>query len=193
MSHQYEGVKVMMHPEELQELLVAVNALRPGSTILEYGSGGSTSIFANHLAETNTLCSVEHDKGWFDTVTTRLEGHANGARITRILAPLSFHQGLWKFARPEEEMAAGLAHYIWAPENNPEGWDWKTVNLMLVDGIGRGACLAALRTKLNPGTTVFLHDYPGRENWYDWAVHLYDIVKQTSLILELRVPNKYEG
>lgn len=190
MSHQYEGVEVMMHPEELQEILTAVRALPEGSTILEYGSGGSTSIFANHLGDTHKFCSVEHDVPWYEKVGERLAGHANEARITRILAPLSFHKGLWRFSHPAEEMAAGMEYYIWAPENNPEGWDWKTVNLVLVDGIGRGACLAFLRTKLNPGTTVFLHDYTGRETWYDWAVKLYDRVKQTSLILELRVPTK---
>jgi hypothetical protein len=190
MSHVFEGVQVMMHEEELQEILVALDALPSPSTILEYGSGGSTSIFANHLGYTHRLYSVEHDKGWYEKVSERLAGHPNDERITRILAPLQFHQGLWRFAHPYEEMPSGAEYYIWAPENNPEGWSWENVNLVLVDGICRGPCLAYLRTKLNPGTTVFLHDYTGREIWYDWAVKLYDRVKQTNLILELRVPTK---
>lgn len=190
MSHVFEGISVMMHEEELQAILTAVKALPTNSTILEYGSGGSTSVFANYLGDTHKLCSVEHDKTWYKTVGERLEGHPNGDRVTRILAPLDFHQGLWRFAHPYEEMAAGTAHYIWAPEHNPEGWDWTTVGLVLVDGIARGPCLAYLRNKLNPGTPVFLHDYKGRENWYDWAVELYERVTQNDLLLELRVPTK---
>lgn len=190
MSHVYEEVEVMMHPEELQEILQALKDIPENSTILEYGSGGSTSIFANHLGPKQNFSSVEHDRPWFDKVAERVKEHPNAARITYIFANLAFHKGLYRFARPEEEMAAGLENYVWCPERNPDGWDWSKVNLVLVDGIGRGACLAALRTVLNPGTTVFLHDYTGRENWYDWAVKLYTRVKQTNLLLELRVPNK---
>jgi hypothetical protein len=190
MSIMVNGIEVMMSQQDLDALLAPVDAtLLAGSTILEYGSGGSTSIFADKLGFTHNLFSVEHHKEWFEKVGKRLEGHPNEERIARVLAGLSFHIGIYKFARPEEEMGAGAREYIWAPENAVE---WCKVGLVLVDGISRGPCLAYLRTRLNPGTPVFLHDYVGRETWYDWACDLYDRVQVHDLMLEMRVPLEKE-
>jgi hypothetical protein len=188
MSHEAEGVEVMMDSQDLRALLTAVDALAGGATILEYGSGGSTRIFANHLGDDLNLFSVEHNNEWFLKVGDMLKDHPVRDRVQRVLAPLDFHPGLWRFARPEEEMAAGAKHYIWAPDTYHV--DWSKVGMALVDGIARGPCLAYLLTRLNPGTPVFLHDYKGRETWYDWAVNLYTFVAQHDLTIELRSPTK---
>lgn len=190
MSHTVNGIEVMMSEQDLAPLVSTLKIYAHPITVLEYGSGGSTSVFADHLGDQHRLCSVEHHKGWYETVGNRLANHPASDRITRILAPLSFHTSLWKFARPEEEMGAGAEHYIWAPERNPEGWNWSNVGLAFVDGIARGPCLAYLRTRLSPGTPVFVHDYTGREVWYDWAVNLYNRVNVHDLTIELRVPAK---
>lgn len=195
MSIKVNGIEVMMSTQDLDALMTCADELLEDKTILEYGSGGSTSMFADKLGATRKLLSIEHNPDWFKKVGERLALHPAADRITRVLAPLSFHPSLWKFARPEEEMGAGADQYIWAPETacwGPRGTflDWKTVGLVFVDGIARGPCLAYLRTRLLPGTPVFLHDYKGRENWYLWAAQLYTFVAQHDLTIELRVPNK---
>ena len=103
MSIEVRGIEVMMSQQDLDALLKPAEALPSGSIILEYGSGGSTSMFADALGYDRSLFSVEHHAEWFAKEGKRLEGHPNSDRITRILAPLDFHIGLRSAqARPQE-------------------------------------------------------------------------------------------
>jgi hypothetical protein len=93
-------------------------------------------------------------------------------------------RSLFRWARPEEEMGCGCAKYI-QPAGIP---DWKDIDMVLVDGIARGPCLATLKLYLRKGVTVFLHDYDEeRAVWYDWAVNMYDRVELSDKLLKLRV------
>ena len=85
--------------------------------------------------------------------------------------------GIWPFGQPYEETPVACADYIHA---NEIPIPWAKVELVLVDGFVRGAVLAVIRTKVTQGIAVFLHDYAGREWWYDWAVRLYTVVRPPS-------------
>lgn len=131
-----------------------------GGTMLEFGSGGSSVWFAREMQEEGdgaTLYSIEHNKQWFDRM---LEVRA--ARSLWNWSPLYRpvkHEG--KNATPFEECPAGAASYLL---NLP------VCDVVLVDGIARGACLATLAAMRFPGV-VFLHD--SNRDWYDWAVALF--------------------
>jgi hypothetical protein len=180
---------VMMYPEEIPVLQALVDAVPTNGVILEYGSGGSTQFFADNLGEGRRLISIEHNEEWYDKVTVALKGHPHTDRIERFLHKPDFPLSRYVFANPEEEMPAGLQDYIHTNLALP--YTYSAVDFVLVDGVARGACLAALRTRLAPGTIVALHDYTGRENWYDWAVRLFDVVSGPigrAGLLTLRVP-----
>lgn len=51
----------------------------------------------------------------------------------------------------------------------------------------RGAVLASLIPKLTPGAVVLMHDYIGREHWYNWAVQLYTVESISGTMIKLRV------
>ena len=182
-------IPVMMHADEEAAMREIVGTLPDETTIVEWGAGGSTIMFADLLGPKQHLITIEHKHEWFQNVRAELAEHPNRNRVTVLMIPLSFPIEVWQFARPEEETGAGASKYICGPEflwkDHPQ---WSSVGLVLVDGIARGPCLASLRTKVLPQTRIFLHDYTGREVWYDWAANLYERVGLTNMLLELRVP-----
>jgi hypothetical protein len=183
------GLEVMMSTTDWIPLATRIDLCDPG-TILEYGSGISTVAIADVLTEhpKHRLVSVEHDAEWYAHVNTLLENHPAREQVRLIHAPLDFHPSIWRYAHPAEETGAGAAKYI-HPLSHELG-EWFDVRLAFVDGIARGPCLATCWMSLEPGTPVFLHDYRGREEWYDWALQAYERVELYDLMLELRVPSK---
>jgi hypothetical protein len=180
----------MMGETEWNEVLKQVAKLPHYGVVLEYGTGWSTIHLARKMHLTQILISVEHVEKWHKDMLGVLgydHDHQVPLALTQLqLAPLASYCGdMHKYAEPSEECGAGCALYIGAAAVDS---DWPRVGLVLVDGIARGPCLAYIRTKLNPGTTVLLHDYAGRETWYDWAVSLYEKVEQVESLLVLRVP-----
>lgn len=183
------SLKPMMSDRELSVLSYHVAKMSPGSAIVEYGSGGSTHFFASRLTVGDLqLYSVEHDPEWYMRVAEELEFHSAHHRIHRMFVKLGLDIRRWRFSEPEEEMPAGAGAYIWAPSVHDKTFRWDNVGLVFVDGLARGSILAVLRTVLNPGTLVLLHDYAGREFWYDWAIVLYDSIVRHDTLLEMRVP-----
>lgn len=175
-------LEVMMYDDEKVALKAIVDKLTPDAVLVEYGSGGSTIFFADNLSPVRHLISIEHNLEWYTKVQRALGKHHEGHAVDYRYIPPAFPLQRYVFANPEEEMPAGLTSYL-----HPD-IQWNEVDFVLVDGIARGAVLATLRTKLRPGTTVVLHDYTGREAWYDWAVQLYERVNLTNMLLELKVP-----
>lgn len=179
---------MMMYPDEQPRMLQIVADLPDGATMLEYGSGGSTIRFAQTMRKGQTLYSVEHNADWFQKVGDAFkELDKHDATVYRKLIKLPNVEHYTRaFATTGEELPAQCEKYIHPEFKQPIFWD--SLSLVLVDGIARGACLAAVRSMLMPGTKVILHDYTGRENWYDWAVQLYHRENLTNMLLELRVP-----
>jgi hypothetical protein len=177
-------LEVMMYPDEearMREILA--NELADDTTIVEYGCGGSTMMFADNLGEMRRLISIEHNLQWAEKVQKAIDVHPNSARINLMYLRPDFPPNIYGFAQPTEETPAGLRNYL-----NPM-IDWEDVDFVLVDGVARGPCLSLLAHRLIPRTRVILHDYTGRELWYDWIVRsgVYDIERCTNMLLEMRV------
>lgn len=52
--------------------------VQPNMTVFEYGSGGSTIWWSNHVGK---VISVEHDRAWFAKVRTRLDSRSTISQI----------------------------------------------------------------------------------------------------------------
>lgn len=164
----------MMTVDDQQKIQRVVEGLPPDAVIVEYGSGGSTLMFARFLRETQRLITIEHNVDWFHKVKADLSAPDLASKRAEIhLRTPDADASVWPFGHHYEETPFAAADYIHAT-----GVDipWSDVRCVFVDGFVRGPVMAMLATKLTLGTTVMLHDYPGREAWYEWAVRLYDVV-----------------
>jgi hypothetical protein len=169
-----------MEADEIAYFEMIIPTLSKKAMLVEWGSGGSTTMFLEHLRPRQKLISIEHNREWFDRVSEILREHPKRHQLTYIYVrprPDQLFQGeepvrFWGYGHPFEENPCYLEEYI-DPELAVDGIDVFNADLFLVDGIARGACLAAIRMKARKDANVFLHDYKRREIWYDWAVDLY--------------------
>jgi hypothetical protein len=173
---------------------------KPGTKMVEWGSGGSTLMFLPHF-ETGMLVSVEHNREWYDKVNDAVEKSsispealANFIYCWRPPTYNSQHVDLrfYGYGVPFEENPCFASDYI-----NPEssGIEIFDADVYFVDGICRGAILATIAAKAKKRlrsynepegyweepATVFIHDYYGterRESWYNWASSLYKRVER---------------
>jgi hypothetical protein len=186
-------------------LLSYVARVSDTAHVLEFGSGGSTVLMAQHLKPSQHLYSVEHAQEWYGKVHAELNGQENvhlqlreptldmtlevSAEDAGVVGALTVPLSISRYT--VEECSAGLNTYL----NLHYGNQWEETELVLVDGMARGACLALLRHVLPSGCTVLLHDYArcedeaSRKEWYGWAVNLYQKpVDTVGSLLILRVP-----
>src|SRR4051812_16472073 len=176
-------LEVMMYADEKARMLdILTNELPEHAVIVEYGCGGSTMMFADHLLPHRQLFSIEHNREWYEKVQAAVNVHPAKDNINLMYYRPDFPADMYQFSHPHEETPAGLERYL-----NP-AIAWEDVYLVLVDGIARGACLAMLSKRLLTGARVILHDYKGRERWYDWILgpDFYTVERQTNMLLELR-------
>lgn len=108
------------------EFLKSFLAERPGAKVLEFGSGGSTIWFAEHNV---SLVSIEHDKTWFDKVSSELISR-HKERDLRLLP------------RPYDSVCIDF----------PDAF----FDLVLVDGRDRVRCVKASMPKVKPGGIIML-------------------------------------
>ena len=154
------GIKMLMAESHRQILLTRIPE---GGNFFEWGSGGTSLWLCDNLPERSIMASVESDKEWFNKINAiRSARPTMTARWNYELAgDDSWIRG--KNAHPHEETPAGLEQYICRREATD-------ADVILVDGVARGACLAWALSVCKPYATIFLHD-AGR-NWYAWAVTL---------------------
>ena len=135
-------------PDTLAFLSRLLEALSP-ETIVEFGSGQSTDVFAGWVARhASALVSVEHDRGWVATVEARLPAEAR-ARVRMVHAPLRLaRRGLRQFFTYEG--LEGLAS------------DVVRAKLLLLDGphiSGRELVLHLVLSSCAPGAVIVVDDY----------------------------------
>lgn len=152
-------------------------------TLVEWGCGGSTVFFLDNLKENQYFITIEHNKAWYDKMVDRVKDHPNKDRHVFLFIPPHEIPNNY-YARPEEEMPCGLGEYIC-----PDMDIITTADVFLVDGIARGPIAAFLSRKVKSGAEVIIHDYKGRENWYDWAVACYDYSKQPDDMVLVHMAN----
>jgi hypothetical protein len=191
-----------MNPDEIEYFEKYIAGLPPKAKLVEWGSGGSTTMFLENMGDGHTLYSIEHNEGWFEKVTEVLKDHPRRSQLVYMFIPPEVQLSFWGYGQPKEENPCFLREYL-NPEIAFEGtriWD---ADMYLVDGIARGANLAVINRRslpiLGPGASVeegtlpyhspdvFIHDYKGREEWYQWAVDMYSEHEQVgSTLLKMR-------
>lgn len=167
----------------------------PGSKMVEWGSGGSTTMFIKYF-NTGRLVSIEHNQEWYNKVSKEIvvgdeysqEVHDN---FVYLFKPPVFEGGqvdlrFYGYGVPYEENPCFASTYI-DPSNHPSSPDIWGSDIYFVDGICRGAVLATISAKArNRNAAVFIHDYYGPEKrvpWYNWASNLYVSVRQVGSTL----------
>jgi hypothetical protein len=116
--------------------------LRPDMRALEFGSGRSTTWFAQRVGH---LTSIEHDPDWH-------------ARVRQLL----FHAGIQNVdyqliaAEHDQEPAVyqSLPRYVAALHEFPDN----SLDLVIVDGHYRTACIREALPKLKPGGMILVDD-----------------------------------
>ena len=174
-----------LYYDELAHMEEAVAALADNAKIIEWGSGGSSTMFLENLKPNQRLVSIEHNPMWYDRVNDAVANHPKRTQFEYILMRMELNitknevtktidqVEYWGYGDPPEENPCFLEHYI---DPYIERSDKKTfdADLYFVDGIARGAILAKIFINAtNREAPVYIHDYKGREAWYEWIINQY--------------------
>lgn len=122
--------------------------------MVEWGSGGSTLYFLEHL-QGKHLTSIEHHPDWYAKVKEQITSDNHDYLLIR-------GKYIGDNATPFEENPSGLHDYISHIVSN--------IDTVLIDGVARSSCLMMSYIKY-PQANIFLHDY--HRDWYDYAVEIY--------------------
>lgn len=124
------------------------------SKMVEWGSGGSTLYFLQHL-DGKHLTSIEHNPDWYKKIKAYITSKNHDYRLL-----VGRHIGV--NASPFEENPSGLSEYV--SNIVPDA------DTVLIDGVARSTCLMMSYIKY-PKANIFLHD--ANRNWYEHAIQLY--------------------
>ncbi|TFH67060.1 MAG: hypothetical protein E4G90_00325 [Gemmatimonadales bacterium] len=154
------------------QLQAVLDALPEDGTLLEYGSGASTVWFANRLLPNQHLVSVEHDETWYWKAANQVP---NWEQTKMLFCPATTKQFVeLQAGHPARECPVGLSRYIGAHVDIDEDSAVLDADVIFVDGVARGACLAVAAASAKEGCIVFLHD--AQRNWYGWASALFILI-----------------
>jgi predicted O-methyltransferase YrrM len=142
----------------VSHLETVLDALPETGTLLEIGSGWSTVWFAERLQPQQQLISVEHDVDWYAKILPYVAKHQNVEYLLREVRTW----GGW--GEPTRENPSHVSQYIHAA-------DYAEADVVLIDGLARGACFAAALFNVEAGAVIFHHDAE-RTDWYEWAWEL---------------------
>lgn len=141
--------------EHRRTILEAALEVSPTPRVLVWGVGGSELWMADQLPAGSSLLAVEHNRAWATRVRAVMPAHASVLHVqpTGKVGPTS---------TIGEEDARHLAAYVSEPAA------FGPFDVILVDGLARGACLDAAASMLTPGGVCFLHD--AQRDWYAKAL-----------------------
>jgi hypothetical protein len=182
-----------MDPEEIEYFKTFMEGIPSGTKMVEWGSGGSTAMFLPYF-KGGELVSIEHNHEWYEKVLAEVTSGKYSteclSKFTYVYVAPDMDIRFYGYGVPHEENPCFAAKYI-----NPEtrGVTIFDADVYFVDGICRGPILATIANKrrksawddtrqewFTPETTVFIHDYYGREYrepWYKWASDLYSRIE----------------
>lgn len=133
--------------------------------MVEWGSGGSTCKWLETLTDNQKLVTIEHNENWFNRVSRAIKNEFGDIKDKFTFHHIPEQYIEHGYANIIEEHPCGTAKYIY-----PNDTIWNA-DIFFIDGIARGACLMnVLYNRTKPNSVIMIHDYIGRENWYDWAV-----------------------
>lgn len=158
------------------EIDLIISKLRLTDKMLEYGSGGSTTIFSKYVSK---YYSIEHVENWHDDVSKEL--------ISQELTHIDYHLVKPDYPRTIPTKYEEFKTYIEYPKNFNVKFD-----KVLVDGRGRQYCAEFIIPYLHKNSIVFIHDYFTRpqyhliEQWYN----VIDSVKNTTQTIVALSPKR---
>ncbi len=193
-----------LDPDEIEYLKDFMANKPDGSTMVEWGSGGSTTLFAPYF-KTGRFVSIEHNFEWFEKVSEELRSpeHSNDYLKNFLYAyiPPAADIKFYGYGVPYEENPCFAKNYI-SPQIMDDGEmvDIWGSDIFFVDGICRGAILATIRAKATKlyrsydpidgkwtdPASIFVHDFYGpekREVWYSWSSSLFSKVERVGSTL----------
>lgn len=161
--------EIQMQPDEVQYIENVIDYMGPEGLMTEWGSGGSTIHWLNTMRHQQHLITVEHNEEWFDKVSNTIDEHFLNLdwRLDYHFSPelYGFEHG---YANLIEEHPTGLDNYMLPDKHILDS------NIFFIDGIARATiALMVLGLSKEPDPAIFIHDYVGREPWYDWVRALF--------------------
>jgi hypothetical protein len=157
--------KVMMAKAEGKLIIAALNN-RNDVSMLEWGSGGSTTCFSYF---TKQYFSIEHNEEWFGKVTLDIERRTL-QNVNYKLVP-----ACKEFAKPKNHRdlsyqgtpGAYFEKYIdavglFSEQKIPQ----PLFDVVLIDGRARTHCALKVLPFLKPNAAVFIHDFYNRKQYH---------------------------
>jgi hypothetical protein len=141
-----------------------LSSIPDNGSILEWGSGGTTLWLLRNLKPGQRLTSVEHSPEWSRDIDERAKKIAPH-QYSHLFRPVA-HEGA--NATPFEECPSGCDSYIHSPPH------LDSFDVLLIDGIARGACLARALIQGFEGV-VYVHD--AHRDWLDWCLRMVEHVE----------------
>ena len=124
--------------------------LRPEHVGIEWGSGRSTVWFAERCAR---LLSVEHDAGWHESISMRLEDRGI-INVDYRLHPCEPE----RVETPDWIVSMFASEYVRAVHS----YEPRSIDFALVDGMYRSACALAVLPRLKAGALLIVDNV----NWF---------------------------
>jgi hypothetical protein len=163
--------EVQMNQDEIDYVQNIIKNMPEDGLFVEWGSGGSTCAWLDVLGENQKLVSIEHNENWYNRVTRGVKNHFGdlGDKFRFFHIPEQHIEH--GYGNPLEEHPMGTDNYLLPPVE-----DLFNADVFFIDGIARATCALVVllkHTKKDP--VIFIHDYVGREKWYDWATQFFDV------------------
>jgi hypothetical protein len=155
--------------------------------VYEYGSGGSTLYFADHVA---SVVSVEHDKEWYNAAAAVINKEALAHVTYRLVEPLSYKGPALDFLQPQHYTSSfqeykGYEFSTYARSIDEYAND--TFDLVVVDGRVRASCILHAIPKIKKGGALLL-DNADRSFYLTPFPELMDTGKWKQLVFEGHFP-----
>lgn len=127
------------------------NYVKPGMRVFEYGMGGSTLFWLDKQCK---VTGVEHDKAWFDNLMQILSRNEElDARFFAGAKPTGEDPGDLAFQSDFMEWEGlNFKSYVQTALDIPD----HSLDIAMVDGRARVACVSSIRQKVKPGGILIL-------------------------------------
>jgi len=174
--------EIQMNDDEVDYMVSFIKKLPDHALMVEWGSGGSTCKWLENLNDSQRLITVEHSSEWYEKVKKAIDNHFGdiSTKLSFLYCPEEegFNHG---YASMNEENPVGLKSYI-CPAI-PSFFD---ADLFFIDGLARSTCALAVSLKqTNQTASIFIHDYIGREQWYEWITSFFTVEKVGTTLVRL--------
>lgn len=173
----------------LEEQRFLTDCLGKEHTMLEYGSGSSTIEIQDHVKH---LVSVEHSRGWYNQVKTKLKDNVTYLLVepNNINWEMQYDSFGIKNSAGDDGTFEDFSDYILSPMK------YAPYDIVFIDGRARVACSAiAALNMLKPDGKIFIHDFGpkcshptlGYRKYYDIVLNWLEVVDSVGTMYQFKV------